>query len=187
ILQAMISLVGESDERLETLIGYLEDLDAEGKRQLSWKILPLYSGYGNKLVERTEPLTPLQRRFALLILKDRSEFSIGFKALQHEPFSAEELAAFPEWLKRKGAGFRGSILMILLQQEDEKLIPVVAELLKGDVEQRLAGLDILIQLHQQERSLAPAAGWVEELKQRKLSTKEEVLLAQLTDPEPAKD
>jgi hypothetical protein len=188
ILLAMVALVGGKLARLETLIEYLEDMDGTLKRQLSWKILPQYSRYGpEKLKEQTDPLTPIQRKFALLILRDRSEFEIGFKALRNETFSADELTAFPDWLKRKGAAFRGNIISILLRQKDEKLIPVLEELLKGDPEQRLAGLDILIQLNNQKRRFPQAGEWIEAFRGRKISPKEEVLLAQLITPDLARD
>jgi len=188
LLKALLPLVGESPQRLQTLIEYLEDMDSELKRSLCRKILPDYAGWGppNQQLNR-KPLTENQRSFALLMLRDRSEFEVGFKALQDESFSTEELAPFPDWLKRKGAGFRGNILTILLRQDAGKLVPVIEQLLKGDGEQRLAGLDILLQLHKEKRSLPQASGWIEEFRQRKISPKEEILLSQLTVSGEAKD
>ena len=190
ILQAMLSLVGEYPDRLAVLVDYMEDMDAEVKQQLSSKILPQYSRYryrNNKDEGPKQPLTEFQRNFALLMLKDRSEFEVGYKALQHESFSTQELAAFPDWLKRKGAGFRGNIISLLLRQREERLSPVVEELLIGDVEQRLAGLDILLQLKKENRTLAHATDWVAAFRQRKISPKEEILLSQITASEEIKD
>lgn len=180
ILQAMLTLVGEMPERLEVLVGYMEDMDAEVKRQLSWAILPMFKGYG-PLKKLEQPLTAFQRKFAFELLNDRSEFEIGFKALENDRFSPEELAAFPEWLKRKAAGFRRNIITILLRQDQQKLAPVVEELLKGDPEQRAAGLDIILQLKKEGSSLSQTGEWLEAFRQRKITPKEEILLAQLTD------
>ena len=189
ILQAMLSLVGEYHDRLAILVSYLEDMDAQVKQQLCSKILPQYSRYhfGRTVVEPKKPLTEFQRTFALRILNDRSEFEIGYKALQHASFSAEELAAFPDWLKRKGAGFRKNIISLVLGQKEEKLAPVVQELLAGDGEQRLAGLDILLQLKNKGRTPADSVDWLEAYRQRKISPKEEILLSQLTASEKIKD
>jgi len=188
LLKALLALVGESPQRLQVLIGYLEDMDSEIKRNLCRKILPDYAGWGppDQKIKK-KPLTESQRSFALLMLRDRSEFEVGFKALQNEPFSKEELVPFTDWLKRKGSGFRGNIITILLRQDTEKLVPIIEQLLKGDGEQRLAGLDILLQLHKGKRSLAQASGWIEEFRQRKVSPKEEILLSQLTDSDETKD
>lgn len=108
IVQAMFPLVDKDFDRLETLVGYFEDMDAELKRKLSAKVLPQISPYTavNKMEPTTEPLTAFQRKYALIILKDRSEYEMGYKALKKEHFSPDELSAFPEWLKRKGAEFR---------------------------------------------------------------------------------
>ena len=58
---------------------------------------------------------------------------------------------------------------------------VTALLSEGDLEQRLAGMDILLQLRKENRLLRESDGWVEQLLERKtVSPKEQILLDQLS-------
>ena len=182
-LRSMVCLVGDLPDRLHLLVSYVEDMDADTKRMLSRKILPEYVAYDYKAGTQPETsLSDFQHRYAFLILKDRSEFDIGYKALYFEQLTRDELAVIPDWLKRKAAGFRGHVIKLLLRQKDKALVPVVTALLsEGDLEQRLAGMDILLQLRKENRLLRESDGWVEQLLERKtVSPKEQILLDQLS-------
>ncbi len=183
LLKSMVCLVGEFTDRLHLVVSYVEDMDAETKRMLSRKILPKYTEYNYKPGIKAETaLSEFQHQYAFLILKDRSEFDIAFKALFFEQLTREELAVIPDWLKRKAAGFRGHVIRLLLRQKDKALIPVVTTLLtEGDIEQRLAGMDILLQLRKENRLGRESNAWIENLLERKtISPKEQILLDQLS-------
>ncbi|GAA3935250.1 DUF4132 domain-containing protein [Chitinophaga oryziterrae] len=181
ILMAMIMLVGEYPDRMDILTGYMDEMDSLMKRMLTIRVLPEYAAYdvtfktGDKC-----SLTDFQYKYAMLILKDRFEFDTAYKVLYHTQFTTEELSTFPALLKRKAAEFRGNIISLLLRQTDKALIPVIQEILKGDAEQRMAALDMLIQLKKKNRLANESAVWITAFRERKsISSKEEVLLSQL--------
>lgn len=184
ILQCMNNLVEAKQDRLERLLGYFDEMDASIKYQLSRAILPKHTEYNYKPTD-ANPATvnAFQRRYAFMIIKDRSEFATAFKVLYNIQFDAGEIVIFPDLLKRKAPEFRNKIIQLLVKQPDNILEPVMEPvLLQGDVEQRLAGLDILLQLHKEKRLTAQTTKWVAAFKERKnISQKEDILLAQLTD------
>jgi len=181
ILMAMIMLVGKYPERIEILTGYMDEMDSLMKRMLTLRVLPEYAAYDMDFRKGDKAeLTDFQHRYAMLILKDRSEFDTACKVLYHTQFTPEELSTFPALLKRKAADFRGNIISLLLRQTDKALIAVMQEILKGDAEQRMAALDILIQLKKKNRLASESAAWIKAFRERKsISSKEEVLLSQL--------
>lgn len=181
ILTAMLYLVQNRQDRLDILLSYFDDMDAPVKRQLSSQVLPEHTGYHFRPgITKAKPLTAFQRSYAMLVLKDRSEFDVAFKALNDVQFTPQEGEVFPDLLKRKAAGFRSSIIALLMRQQNEVVQPVVDEILLGDPEQRLAGLDILLQLQKGKRLTTEIAQWVKAFSNRKnISQKEEVLLVQL--------
>jgi hypothetical protein len=179
ILQGMSLLILDNQDRLNIVLSYLDDMDATLKGQMSRIVLPAFQRYhyDNKPAVPA-PLTSFQREYALRILKDRNEYEVAKRALKTVSLTADEMSGFPELLKRKAADFRSSIIELLLQQDDAILSPVVEKALLGDVEQRLAGLDILLQLKKSKR---PYDAFVTAFKERKsISQKEEILLSQLT-------
>ena len=69
---------------------------------LSRKILPEYVAYDYKAgTNQKHALSEFQHQYAFLILKDRSEFDIAYKALYFEQLTRDELAVIPDWLKEK--------------------------------------------------------------------------------------
>lgn len=190
ILKAMLCLILDKQERLDFVFSHFDDMDAEIRRQLSRAILPDHAAYNYAVSDKKEKtLTEFQRRYAMLILKDRSEFGVAFNALYNTAFTDSEMEAFPDLLKRKSADFRTKIITLLLRQKDAAIVPVINQLvLQGDVEQRLAGLDILLQLKKGNRLVKESADCIAAFRERKnISAKEEILLSQLTAEEQSID
>lgn len=191
-LQAMIKLIGESDERLQTVLSYFDGMSLTLREQLTRHILQDYAAYYWDEKKKNKPLTEFQRQYAMRILSDKGEFivSSAFNALDKVAFSADEMTILEGLLKRKGANFRGKIIGLVLKQNDEKVSGTTENLLiVGDAEQRLAGLDIALQLRKTKRLEAKIGDWAESFKSRKtVSQKEEILLSQLTEsPENRQD
>jgi Family of unknown function (DUF5724)/Domain of unknown function (DUF4132) len=183
-LSVMIDLIGEDQNRLDTVLNYFEQMSVNLREKLTRHILENYAGYAWEKEKKTKPPTDFQRNFAFRLLSDRGEFMVraAFNALQKVSFSNEEIENLQTLLKRKGADFRGKIIALLLKQPDEKLADAAAKLLaSGDGEQCLAGLDILLQLKKSDRLKNETAKLVENFKERKsVSPKEEILLSQLS-------
>lgn len=184
-MAAMINLVGADQSRLETLLSYFDSMDVSLREQLTRRILPDHSTYRWEQQKSDKPLTKFQHDYAIRLLADKGEFMrrAAFNALHDARFTAEEMNGLENLLKRKGADFRGRIINLLLRQPDEKLKASTANLLTdGDGEQRLAGLDILLQLKKTMRLPSETKAFVSDFKARKsISTKEEILLSQLDD------
>jgi hypothetical protein len=184
-LSLMINLIGKDKSRLETVLEYFDEMNASLRTKMTQHILKDFSGYAWETGKTTLQLTQFQREFAFRLLSDRGEFMVksAFNALQKEIFTDKEITVLQTLLKRKGADFRGKIIKLLLRQPDEKLAVAAENLLKnGDGEQRVAALDILLQLKKSNRLKTETARQVEEFKTRKnISPKEEILLAQLSE------
>lgn len=184
-LSLMIDLIGNSNERLEIVLEYFEGMSVNLRTKMTQHILKDFSGYAWEKGKITPELTRFQRGFAFRLLSDRGDYMVraAFNALQKELFTDEEIEILQNLLKRKGADFRGKVIKLLLRQTEEKLAVATENLLKnGDSEQRLAALDILLQLKKDARLKTESAKFVEEFKTRpKISAKEEILLEQLTE------
>ncbi|MCF6405265.1 DUF4132 domain-containing protein [Chitinophaga filiformis] len=184
IFRVMLLLVLDKQERLDVLLSYFEEMDANVKLQLANAILPDHSGYAWQEKKAVKPITDFQRNFCFRILKERGELlsGIAFEALEKVTLTSEESGIFRELLKRKSGTTRSKVIAILLKQSDALLTDMVKDLLQGDAEQRLAGLDIALQLQQQQRKLAILQELVAAFRSRKsISQKEEILLSQLSD------
>ena len=188
LLLSMLRLVN-NHERLEVVLAYFEDMDADAKRALSHKILPHHSPYNYQNAKKTDKIIDkFQRSYALLILKDRSEYETAFNALTSAVLTIEEAAVFPDLLKRKAASYRSKLIALLLNQSENVISTVVENILQGDPEQRLAALDILLQLQKSKRLLKQLTNWIKVFQERKnISQKELILLSQLSDTGKTKD
>ncbi|MBS1795985.1 MAG: DUF4132 domain-containing protein [Acidobacteria bacterium] len=188
-LALMVELIGRSRRRLEVVLEYFDAMDVYLRQRVTRHILPDYTAYSWEKEKERKPLTAFERDFAFGLLSDRGEYMVraAFNALRDETFSDAELDVLQNLLKRRGADFRGRIIKLLLGQPDEKLAPAAARLLeKGDGEQRLAGLDILLQAKKAERLETDGARLVAAFKtRRQISPKEEILLAQLVEADAA--
>lgn len=190
-LSLMIDLIGENKERLDTVLEYFDEMSVNSREKLTRHILKGFARYSWEDSKEEEKLDDFKRGFAFRLLSARGEFMVrtAFNALQKELFSDDEIASLQNLLKRKGADFRGKIIKLLLRQSDEKLAAATENLLKnGDSEQRLAALDILLQLKKRKRLKTESAKMVAEFKARpKISAKEEILLEQLSETANKKD
>ncbi len=190
--QAMIKLIGENDERLQIVLNYYDSMNVNLREQVTRHVLKGFAAYSWDEKKVKENLTDFQREYAFRILSDKGEFIVNsaFKALEKVVCSSEEMQILQGLLKRKGADFRGKIIGLVLKQTDEKVSVTTENLLTvGDAEQRLAGLDIALQLQKTKRLEAKISDWAESFQSRKtISAKEEILLNQLTEsPENRQD
>lgn len=188
IFRVMLLLVLGKQERLDVLLSYFDEMDAAVKQQMANIILPDYARHYWEEKKATTPVTDFQRNFCFRILKERKEMlvNVAFKALETVTLTSEESDVFKELLKRKSGTTRSKVIAILLKQSDTLLDDMVRELLQGDGEQRLAGLDIALQLQQQQRKLATLPELLETFRSRKnISQKEEILLSQLSGSDEA--
>jgi hypothetical protein len=183
VLKAMLYLVLDKQERLDIVLSYFDEADLSLKELLAKVILPEHAGYYFEEKKVTKEITLFQRNFSFRILKERGEslLNAAFRVLESLQLDPEEMAVLQELLKRKSGTIRSKAIVVLLKQPDPLLIDVVGKLLQGDGEQRLAGLDIALQLQKQTRLQQELKTATALFKERKsISPKEEILLSQLT-------
>jgi hypothetical protein len=138
----------------------------------------------------TTKVSDFQREFALKVIKDRGESIIAsaLNTLKHTELNQQEIESIQDLFKRKSANLRKHLIQLILLQNDEIISTFTQNLIeKGDAEQRLAGLDILLQLNKEKRAtdfIKQTVSSFNELK--KITEKETILLKQL-DPKSSND
>ncbi|HAS40801.1 MAG TPA: hypothetical protein DCS93_09995 [Microscillaceae bacterium] len=168
---------------------YFKSLPIHHRETITQKILPDYYGWSYDESKERKPLTTYQRDFAFSVLKDRGEYmrNAAMRALKNAEIGVDEIGIFEEMLKRKSADMRKSVIGIILKQKAEVVHTSVGNLLKArNQEQRLAGLDMLVNL----KSLPSEGDWVTEQAEQfaqnpKITSKEQVILDTLISEQSA--
>ena len=168
---------------------YFKDLAIQHRETITQKILPDYYGWSYDESKEHPPMTAYQRDFAFSLLKDRGEYirNAAMRALKNAEVGIEEIGTFEEMLKRKSADMRKSVIGIILKQKPKVVRVSVSNLLKArNQEQRLAGLDMLVNL----KNLPNEANWVIEQAEQfgqnpKITPKEQVILDTLINEQSA--
>lgn len=189
---AAINLVGDNNERLEAVLTHFEGFSINLREKLTRNLLgnfysySFYSQQNNNNQNKTEP-TEFQRNFALRILKDRGESLVAsaVNVLNNLSLKEDELTIFQELFKRKNSNLKKNLAAILIKQEDQKVVNFVNQTLeKGDLEQRMSVLDLMLQLQKNNKLTDKVNDWVKEYLQRpKITEKETKFIEQL---EPSK-
>ncbi|MCJ8153572.1 DUF4132 domain-containing protein [Chryseobacterium sp. SSA4.19] len=182
---SMFYLVGENGEKLDLVLSYFDQFDLALREQLTRNILEdfyCYS-YSYNFEKKKKQVTSFQKEFAFKIIKDRGESLVasGINVLQQNPLNKEEAMSFHDLFKRKGGNLRKKLIELMMKQEDAVLIPLVDELItKGDVEQRTAALDMMLQLQKNNKIPVQINQWLQQYSERsKISEREQNLLDQL--------
>jgi hypothetical protein len=191
VFELMINLSDFKDtEALEKLLAYFDKLSVSQRERITREILPEYYAWNYKEHEEKPLLTTHQRDFAFKILKDKADYvrNTAIRALNNAQIEAHEITVFEDMLTRKSADLRKSIIGLMLKQKPEQIKVSTEKLLKaGNLEQRLAGLDMLTQL---KVSKAFETDWFENTvkifaERSKISEQEKIILDNLTAKESA--
>jgi len=182
---SMFYLVGEDSEKLDLVLSYFDQFDLALREQLTRNLLGdfyCYS-YSYNFEKKKKEVTPFQKEFAFKIIKDRGESLVasGINVLQQNSLTEDEAMTFYDLFKRKGGNLRKKLIELMTKQEDDVVTPLVKELMtKGDVEQRTASLDIMLQLQKDKRASDQIGLWLQQYSERtKISEREQSLLDQL--------
>ncbi|UKB83501.1 DUF4132 domain-containing protein [Chryseobacterium sp. MEBOG06] len=182
---SMFYLVGEDSNKLDMVLSYFDQFDLALRELLTRNILGEFYCYSFSygLGQKKKAVTPFQKEFAFKIIKDRGESLIasGINILLQNPLNKEEIMTFFDMFKRKGGVLRKKLIQLVTEQEDEVVAPLVEELMtKGDVEQRAASLDIMLQLQKDKRASSQIIRWTQQYSERsKISEREKGLLEQI--------
>lgn len=182
---SMFYLVGEDSDKLDLVLSYFDQFDLALRELLTRNILDDFYCYSLSygLGKKKKQVTPFQKEFAFKIIKDRGESLIasGINVLLQNPLTKEEILIFFDMFKRKGGVLRKKLIELVTEQNDEVVIPLVDELMtKGDLEQRAASLDIMLQFQKGKRISSQIALWTQQYTERsKITEREKGLLEQI--------
>lgn len=182
---SMFYLVGEDHDKLDLVLSYFDQFELSLRELLAQNILREFYCYSLSYAVGKKKLkvTAFQKEFAFKILKDRGEAltASGINVLQQDPLNKEEIMVFFDLFKRKGGVLRKKLIELVIAQEDGIIAPLVDELIsKGDLEQRAASLDIILQLQKEKRAAAQITNWTKQYTERsKITEREQVLLEQI--------
>ncbi len=184
----------------DDLIPFYKDMSTDQRYSFASSYLQ-ERRWGNDKEEK-EPLTENQRKFVIESLADRSTWvqNISMNAIERiEKLKEKEVQGIEKILKRKSANLRKGCLEILSKQDDDDFLKSGERLIQGKtVEERTAGLDILIRIENKNKenineinektknkiSNEKIAKILEEYKQRKkITIKEKALMNTLESKE----
>lgn len=162
---------------------YAEEADLEKLTALfpEMAINNRYSFVNRYLLAKKKPFTAAQRQFVFEALTDRSDSvrALAFKALEKTTLTPAEAEQTEDLLKRKSADLRRGILQLLAKQTEPELLQSTRRLLVAkNIQQRLAGLDLLLQLFKEKKQTEQVLELAAAYRQReKISDKEAIILS----------
>lgn len=187
VYDRLVQTINIDDEsEVREALTHFEKMPLSSREQLNRRILNGYSSW--EIKETTKAPTPLQREYALMGLSDKgtSIRTASMNALMNAEITDEELQKFEDLLSRKSSELRKQVIgMIMKRGEDEVKVSVSRLLQSRNADQRLAGLDMLCQLHKKD-----SPKWITEkaeafAERAKISTKEQILLDNLLQEDSA--
>lgn len=189
LFASAINLMGDNDERLQKILSHFETISIELRTKLTQQILGDYYCYSyysmddNAKKEKTPP-TDFQKQFALRILKDRGESMVASAicTLEAVVLGTTEMELFQELLKRKNATLKKNLIRLIILQNENLIENFVEQTIQnGDAEQRMAALDVILQLKNTKKLPEKVNSWIADYKQRpKITERETKFLEQLT-------
>ncbi|WP_125720216.1 DUF4132 domain-containing protein [Flavobacterium ustbae] len=194
LFAAAINLVGDNNERLEAVLEHFEGFSINLREKLTRNLLGgfyQYSFYSSNQQKTQDKVpTDFQRNFALRILKDRGESLVASAicVLENMSLTENELAVFQELYKRKNSNLKKNLTAILVKQEEAKITNFVDQTIeKGDLEQRMSMLDVMLQLQKNNKLTDKVNDWVQDYQKRPKITEKETKFIEQLEPSQKKN
>jgi len=182
IYSLMMKLVNyDKEEEIAKMLPHFSKMAVYNRENFTSSFFSGFHYWERDKNRANKTLTQQQRDFAFLILKDRGESikSTAISALKYAQFEDHEMQKAEEMLKRKSAEVRKQVIALLLKQNKNLVKTSTQRLLNArNQEQRLAGLDILVQTNKKGKD---EQSWVKNQAQEfaerpKISKKEQIIL-----------
>ncbi|KIX20263.1 hypothetical protein SY27_14120 [Flavobacterium sp. 316] len=183
-----MALVGENQEYLQLILDDFDNLSIHLREKITREILGKYYCYSfyalkNNTTALKEKPTEFQREFASKVIKDRGEaiMASAICTLSAVELNKTELDLFEDLLKRKNSTLKKNIIEMLIKQDDSILISFVEGIIeKGNVEQRMSALDLILQLQKAEKLPEKIKEWIKAFSEKSnLSERESKFLEQI--------
>jgi len=184
-------LIGEAnEEQQERLAGELSEIPVEVRQNLLQNVYPVlgrgryhyWSEEDKKKKPEKYPADSWQRTLVRTALNDKAAMvaEIAFEILKKVPLVHEDILAIEQVLSRKNKEQRKESVALLIKQPEAVLKDSTSRLIVSkSADQRLAALEILTVLQEEERLTDYVTEQVEAYKGRKLTKNEQVLMDKL--------
>ncbi len=180
--------IAESDEdKMNQILAIYDELPVVNREKIVRKILDGYTGWSFDPTEKFPKPTEKQRDLALKIIKDRSEYirNTAMRTLSSAELSSDEILHFEGLLTRKSSNFRRFVLQMIQKRSVDESFASAERLVNAkNIEQRLAGLDLLTDLYRNKDLKNRVKEIAEHYAERKrIGKKEQILLDVLLSEE----
>ena len=184
-------LIGEAnEEQQERLAGELLEIPVEVRQNLLQNVYPVlgrgryqyWSEEDKKKKPEKYPADSWQRALVRTALNDKASYvaEIAFEILKKVPLIQDDILAIEQVLSRKNKEQRKESVALLIKQPEAVLKDSTSRLIVSkSADQRLAALEILTVLQEEERLTDYVTEQVEAYKGRKLTKNEQVLMDKL--------
>ena len=184
-------LIGEAnEEQQERLAGELSEIPVEVRQNLLQNVYPVlgrgryhyWSEEDKKKKPEKYPADSWQRALVRTALNDKASYvaEIAFEILKKVSLVHEDILAIEQVLSRKNKEQRKESVALLIKQPEAVLKDSTSRLIVSkSADQRLAALEILTVLQEEERLTDYVTEQVEGYKGRKLTKNEQVLMDKL--------
>ena len=184
-------LIGEAnEEQQECLAGELSEIPVEVRQNLLQNVYPVlgrgryhyWSEEDKKKKPEKYPADSWQRALVRTALNDKASYvaEIAFEILKKVPLVQDDILAIEQVLSRKNKEQRKESVALLIKQPEAVLKDSTSRLIVSkSADQRLAALEILTVLQEEERLTDYVTEQVEAYKGRKLTKNEQVLMDKL--------
>ena len=184
-------LIGEAnEEQQERLAGELSEIPVEVRQNLLQNVYPVLGRgryYYESPAEKKKkpekyPADSWQRALVRTALNDKASYvaEIAFEILKKVPLVQDDILAIEQVLSRKNKEQRKESVALLIKQPETVLKDSTSRLIVSkSADQRLAALEILTVLQEEERLTDYVTEQVEAYKGRKLTKNEQVLMDKL--------
>ncbi|SEC77305.1 protein of unknown function [Tenacibaculum sp. MAR_2009_124] len=168
-----------NEENLRLIFPFTSEFDLEGREHFARSVFGEFYQYSyqNKKIEAVPSY--FQKEMALTFIEDRSSIiqRASAKVLEKATIHDPEIPVLEEILRKKSAALRKGVLGILIKLEDDKVLKTIQSLAASKVKnKRLAALDLMKQLHQQNRVLDKVAEEAKNYKELYATTPDEELI-----------
>ena len=184
-------LIGEAnEEQQERLAGELSEIPVEVRQNLLQNVYPVLGRgryYYESPAEKKKkpekyPADSWQRALVRTALNDKASYvaEIAFEILKKVPLVQDDILAIEQVLSRKNKQQRKESVALLIKQPEAVLKDSTSRMIVSkSADQRLAALEILTVLQEEERFTDYVTEQVEAYKGRKLTKNEQVLMDKL--------
>ncbi|WP_234859521.1 DUF4132 domain-containing protein [Aquimarina aquimarini] len=180
-------IIAYADDKQDKLLAQdISKIPSEERQTFIRKIFPdhyiwSYRYQDNKKLPKIDlQKEPWKRDLIHQTIKDRNEsvMSTGIQLFESITLADEDIRVLEDLLSRKSKTLRKNTIRLVLQQEQQKIISITSNLITSSkIDQRLAALEILTILHEENRLSEYIADTINQYLERpKFSKNEQVFL-----------